>query len=238
LSVHLPTLNAVLNSVSALLLCAGYLAIRRGRRELHKRLMILAVIAIAFAAIFRMQALGLKAKAAKKYQATTQSKHSLPVAPNLLEQGFTAPVANPKGVSYITDIWTEEGWLYLAAVLDLYSRAVVGWAMAERMTRELVIAALTMAVWRRRPGRGLIVHSDRGSQYASRDYQKVLEHHGLRCSMSRKGDCDDHAAMERFFHSLKVEQLNDCRYQTQEDTKAGVFGDIEAIKTRFAGIPP
>jgi transposase InsO family protein len=99
----------------------------------------------------RMQAMGLKAKAAKKYKATTQSKHSLPLAPNLLERDFTAPAASQKWVSDITDIWTEEGWLYLAVVLDLYSRAVVGWAMAERMTRELVIAALTMAVWRRRP---------------------------------------------------------------------------------------
>lgn len=175
----------------------------------------------------RMRALGLKAKAAKKYKATTQSKHNLPVAPNRLQQDFTATAVDQKWVSDITYIWTEEGWLYLAVMLDLYSRAVVGWAMAERMTRELVIAALTMAVWRRRPGRGLIVHSDRGSQYASGDYQEVLERHGFLCSMSRKGDCYDNAAMESFFHSLKVEQVNDCRYRTREEAKADLFEYIE-----------
>lgn len=175
----------------------------------------------------RMRGLGLKAKAARKYRATTHSKHTLPVAPNRLAQDFTAAAANRKWVSDITFIWTEEGWLYLAVVLDLYSRSVVGWAMAERMTRELVIAAMMMAVWRRRPGRGLIVHSDRGSQYASRDYQAVLERHGFLCSMSRKGDCFDNAAMESFFHSLKVEQVNDCRYRTREEAKADLFEYIE-----------
>jgi putative transposase len=176
----------------------------------------------------RMRALALRAKAAKKFKATTQSKHNLPVAPNRLEQDFSAEAANRKWVADITYIWTEEGWLYLAVVLDLYSRAVVGWAMDGRMTRELVIAALTMAIWRRRPGRGLVVHSDRGSQYASGDYQEVLELHGFLCSMSRKGDCYDNAAMESFFHSLKVEQVNDCRYQTREEAKADVFEYIEA----------
>ena len=127
----------------------------------------------------------------------------------------------------ITYVWTEEGWLYLAVVLDLYSRAVVGWAMDGRMTRELVVSALTMAVWRRRPGAGLIAHSDRGSQYASGDYQAVLERHGFLCSRAKKGDCYDNAAMESFFHSLKVEQVNDCRYQTRGEAKADVFEYIE-----------
>lgn len=175
----------------------------------------------------RMQGLGLKAKAARKYKATTQSGHDLPVMPNRLEQDFTATAANQKWVSDITYVWTEEGWLYLAVVLDLYSRAVVGWAMAERMTRDLVIAALTMAIWRRRPGPGLIVHSDRGSQYASADYQALLERHGYLGSMSRKGDCYDNAAMESFFHSLKVEQVNDCRYRTREEARADIFEYIE-----------
>ncbi len=112
----------------------------------------------------RMRALGLKARAAKKYKATTQSKHHLPVAPNRLEQDFTAHAPNQKWVSDITYLWTGAGWLYLAVVLDLYSRAVVGWSMSERITRDLVIQALTMAVGRRRPKAGLIVHSDRGSQ--------------------------------------------------------------------------
>jgi transposase InsO family protein len=176
----------------------------------------------------RMRALGLRAKAARKYRAATQSKHALPVAPNRLGQGFTAEAANQKWVADITYVWTEAGWLYLAVVPDLCSRAVVGWAMDGRMTRELVIAALTMAVWRRRPGTGLIVHSDRGSQYASGGYQAVLERHGFLCSMSKKGDCYDNAAMEGLFHSLKVEQVNGCRHQTREEAKADIFEYIEA----------
>ncbi len=175
----------------------------------------------------RMRALGLRARAARKYKATTQSKHGLPVAPNLLGQDFTAKAPNRSWTSDITYIWTEEGWLYLAVVLDLYSRSIVGWAMAERMTRELAMSALTMAVWRRRPEPGVVVHSDRGSQYASGDYQALLETHGFLCSMSRKGDCYDNAAMECFFHSLKVEQVNDCRYRTREEAKADVFEYIE-----------
>lgn len=149
----------------------------------------------------RMQTLKLRARAARKYKATTQSKHNLLVAPNRLGQDFTAQVPNRVWVSDITSIWTEEGWLYLAAVLDLYSRSVVGWAMAERMTRELVVSALTMAVWRRRPEPGVVVHSDRGSQYASGDYQALLETQGFLCSINRKGDCYDNAAMESLFHS-------------------------------------
>jgi putative transposase len=175
----------------------------------------------------RLRVLGLRAKAARKFKATTQSKHNLPVAPNRLEQNFTAPAANRVWVADLTYIGTDEGWLYLAVVLDVYSRAVVGWAMAERMTRDLVIAALTMAIWRRRPAPGLIVHSDRGSQYASGDYQRVLERYGFLCSMSRKGDCFDNAAMESFFHTLKVEQVHDCRYRTREAAKADLFEYIE-----------
>lgn len=120
-----------------------------------------------------------------------------------------------------------KGWLYLAVVLDLYSRAIVGWAMADRMTRELVMSAPTLADWRRRPPPGVVVHSDRGSQYASGDYQALLETHGFLCSMNRKGDCYDNAAMESFFHSLKVEQVNETRYRTREEAKADVFEYIE-----------
>ena len=180
----------------------------------------------------RMQALGLKARAARKFKATTQSKHTLPVAPNRLEQDFTASAPNQKWVADITYLWTGEGWLYLAVVLDLYSRLVVGWSMGERITRDLVMNALTMAVWRRQPQAGLIVHSDRGSQYASHDYQKLLAQHGFLCSMSRKGDCYDNAAMESFFHSLKVEQTEDQRYATREEAKADVFEYIEAYYNR------
>jgi transposase InsO family protein len=180
----------------------------------------------------RMRALGLKARAAKKYKATTQSKHGLPVAPNRLAQDFTACAPNRKWVADLTYLWTGEGWLYLAVVLDLYSRAVVGWSMGERITRDLVIQALTLAIWRRRPEAGLVVHSDRGSQYASNDYQKLLESHGFLCSMSRKGDCYDNAAMESFFHSLKVEQIQGSRYATREEAKADVFEYIETYYNR------
>ena len=179
-----------------------------------------------------MRALGLKAGAARKFKATTQSKHRLPVAPNRLEPDFTASAPNQKGVADITYLWTGEGWLYLAVVLDLYSRLVVGWSMGERISRDLVMNALTMAVWRRQPQAGLIVHSDCGSQYASNDYQKLLAQHGFLCSMSRKGDCYDNAAMESFFHTLKVEQTEGHRYATRQAAKADVFEYIEAYYNR------
>jgi putative transposase len=175
----------------------------------------------------RMRAMGLRARAARRFKATTQSRHTLPVAPNRLEQDFTAAGPNQKWVADITYLWTGEGWLYLAVVLDLYSRAVVGWSMAERITKELVINALGMAIWRRRPDPGLLVHSDRGSQYAALDYQALLERHGFLCSMSKKGDCYDNAAMESFFHTLKVEQVHGARYPTREAAKADVFEYIE-----------
>lgn len=148
---------------------------------------------------------GWRARAAKKFKATTNSNHRLPVAPNLLRQNFLAHKSNEKWVSDITYVWTEEGWLYLAVVMDLYSRMVVGWAISERMTSQLVIDALQMAIWRRKPPRGLIIYSDRDSQYCSYDYQKILTRHGLVCSMSKRGDCFDNASMESWNHSFKVE---------------------------------
>ena len=150
-----------------------------------------------------MKANGLRAKAAKKYKATTNSNHSLPVSPNLLEQDFIADTPNQKWVSDITYIWTEEGWLYLAVVLELYSRKVIGWAISERMTAALVCDALIMALWRRHMPKGVIVHSDRGSQYCSAAYQKIFKQHQLICSMSKKGDCYDNAAMESWTTALK-----------------------------------
>lgn len=134
---------------------------------------------------------GLQARARKKFRATTDSKHGLPVAPNLLKRNFQADAPNRIWTGDITYCWTEEGWLYLAVVIDLFSRQVVGFAMAERMTRQLVIDALRMAWFRRRPEAGLIFHSDRGSQYASGDFQRQLKAFHMRASMSRKGDCWD-----------------------------------------------
>jgi transposase InsO family protein len=162
----------------------------------------------------------LRAKATRKYKATTNSNHNLPVAPNLLKQDFTATAANQKWVSDITYIWTDEGWLYLAVVLDLYSRLVVGWTMSERMTAGFVCEALSMALWRRKWPIGVILHSDRGSQYCSADHQRLLRDHQLLCSMSKKGDCYDNAAMESWNHSLKVEAIHGERFITRDMAKA------------------
>lgn len=180
-----------------------------------------------------MKANGLRAKAARKYKATTNSNHNLPVAPNLLEQNFEAAQANKKWVSDITYIWTDEGWLYLAVVLDLYSRSVVGWAMNERMTAKLVCDALTMALFRRGKPKGVIVHSDRGSQYCSADYQKLLGKYGLICSMSKRGDCYDNAAMESWNHSFKVEAIHGERLPTREYAKSHVFEYIDIYYNRI-----
>ena len=179
-----------------------------------------------------MQAQRLRAKAARKFKATTNSNHNLPVAPNLLEQDFTAARPNCKWVSDITYVATDEGWLYVAVVLDLYSRLVVGWAMSERMTAKLVCDALRMALWRRKMPTGVIVHSDRGSQYCSADHQRLLRDNHLLCSMSKKGDCYDNAAMESWNHSLKVEAIHGERFVTREMAKAQVFEYIEVYYNR------
>lgn len=179
-----------------------------------------------------MQMEGLRAKAARKYKATTNSNHKLPVAPNLLEQDFTAMAPNQKWVSDITYIQTDEGWLYLAVVLDLYSRLVVGWSMSERMTVNLVSDALTMALWRRKMPTGVIVHSDRGSQYCAHAYQRLLRNNRLICSMSKKGDCYDNAAMESWNHSLKIEAVHGERFATREKARAHVFEYIEVYYNR------
>ncbi len=147
---------------------------------------------------------GLRAKAARKFKATTYSKHNLPVAENVLQQNFHAEQPNQKWAGDITYLWTSEGWLYLAVVIDLYSRKVIGWSMSERMTARLVCDALQMALFRRKRPKNVIVHSDRGSQYCSHDYQTLLRANQLICSMSAKGCCYDNACSESFFHSLKV----------------------------------
>ena len=179
-----------------------------------------------------MQRQGLRAKAAKKFKATTNSNHSLPVAPNLLQQDFSATAPNQKWVGDITYLWTTEGWLYLAVVIDLYSRLVVGWAMSERITAELTCNALNMALWRRRMPKGVIVHSDRGSQYCSSRYQSLLGQHGLFCSMSAKGNCYDNACAESFFHSLKVEVVHGEEAVSRATMRQIVFEYIEVDYNR------
>lgn len=175
---------------------------------------------------------GLRARGARKYKATTNSNHALLVAPNLLQQEFSADRPNQKWVCDITYIATNEGWLYLAVVLDLYSRLVVGWSMSERMTTPLVCDALTMAIFRRHRPPGVIVHSDRGSQYCSREYRHLLNQHTLLCSMSKTGDCYDNAAMESWNHRLKVEAIHGERFVTREQAKMQVFEYIEVYYHR------
>lgn len=175
---------------------------------------------------------GLRAKAAKKFKATTNSNHALPVAENLLQQDFTAQRPNQVWVGDITYIGTDEGWLYLAVVLDLYSRKVVGWSMSDRMTATLVCDALRMALFARKRPRGVIMHTDRGSQYCSREHRALLDEHGLIASMSAKGNCYDNAAMESWNHSLKVEAIHGERFATREQAKAHVFEYIEVDYNR------
>ena len=176
---------------------------------------------------------GWKSKVVKKYKATTNSNHNLPVAENLLNQEFETDRLNQKWVSDITYIPTDEGWLYLAGILDLHGKEVVGWAMGERMTKSLVINALNQANIRRNKPRGVMIHSDRGSQYCSHDYQKLLKKGGYVCSMSRKGNCWDNAPMESFWGKLKQEWLNDKRFRTREDAKQAVFWYIEVYYKNY-----
>jgi len=164
----------------------------------------------------RMRVNGIKAKTKKRFKVTTNSKHTHPVAENLLGQNFKAQRPNQVWASDITYIWTQEGWLYLAVVMDLYSRRVVGWCLDRQMSQSLVIRALMMALALRKPPRGLMHHSDRGSQYASKAYRELLRQHGMVCSMSRKGNCWDNSPMERFFRSLKEEWIGDQLYNTRE----------------------
>ena len=174
----------------------------------------------------------LRAKAARKFKATTNSTHNLPVAPNLLKQDFTATAPTRNWVGDITYLWTDEGWLYLAVIIDLYSRMVVGWALSERMTADLAGNALTMALWRRKMPKGVIVHSDRGSQYCSKDYQSLMAKHELICSMSAKGNCWDNAVAESFFHTLKVEVIHGERFPARALMRQTVFEYIEVDYNR------
>ena len=179
-----------------------------------------------------MRKCGLKAKRRRKYQVTTDSKHSFPVAENLLDREFFSAGPNQVWASDITYIWTQEGWLYLAAVIDLHSRMVVGWSMSERIDRSLVLDALSMAVGRRKPSPGLIHHSDRGIQYASNDYQAALKRHEMLCSMSHKGDCWDNAVAESFFSTLKTERVHHRLYRSRAEARRDIFEYIEVFYNR------
>lgn len=175
---------------------------------------------------------GIKAKTKKKFKRTTDFQHKNPIAPDLLGRKFTASAPNKAYVTDITYIWTMEGWLYLAVVLDLFSRMVVGWAMSMRINTDLVVEALNMAVSSRKPGKGLIVHSDKGSQYASYDYRMLFSKHGFRQSMGSTGDCYDNAVMESFFHTMKTEWVFFEKYQTRSQAKTSLFDYVETFYNR------
>lgn len=175
---------------------------------------------------------GLVAKAARQFKATTHSNHNLPVFDHRLGQDFTATAPNPKWVGDITYLGTDEGWLYLAVVIDLFSRQVIGWAMGERMTADWVCDALQMAIFKRKRPSGVAVHSDRGSQYCSHAYRDLLQKYQLLGSMSAKGNCYDNACAESGFHSLKVEAIQGERFATREHMKQTVFEYIETDYNR------
>ncbi|WP_113707532.1 IS3 family transposase [Escherichia coli] len=176
---------------------------------------------------------GLRAKASRKFSPVSYRAHGLPVLENLLEQDFSASGPNQKWAGDITYLRTDEGWLYLAVVIDLWSRAVIGWSMSLRMTAQLACDALQMALWRRRRPESVIVHTDRGGQYCSGDYQALLKRHNLRGSMSAKGYCYDNACVESFFHSLKVEYIHGERFSSREIMRATVFNYIECDYNRW-----
>ena len=179
-----------------------------------------------------MKQQSLESKSRRKFKATTNSNHGRPVAPNLLDREFMVGQRNTVYAGDITYIPTDEGWLYLAVLIDLYSRAVVGWSMSERINARLANDALMMAIWKRKPLRGLMVHSDRGNQYASDLYQKTIKEHGFICSMSRKANCWDNAPSESFLHTLKTELTHHRRYQTREEAKQEIFEYIEVFYNR------
>lgn len=176
--------------------------------------------------------LGLRSKVKRRFVVTTDSAHGRPVAANLLDRDFAATAPNQKWAADITYLPTGEGWLYLATVMDLYSRRIVGWAMSQNIDAGLVSEAMSMAVLQRRPAEGLLHHSDRGSQYASADYAELLGELGVVVSMSRKGDCWDNAAMESFFGSLKTEWTADKAYHTRAQARQDVFKYIEVFYNR------
>lgn len=188
----------------------------------------------------RMKFLELKAIAKRKWKATTDSKHNLPIAENLLNRNFNTTEPNRKWVTDITYVWTQEGWLYLATVMDLYSRAIVGWALHDRLETLLITEALQKALWNRKFPVDVLVHSDRGSQYCSEEYQKILKDNRLICSMSRKGNCWDNAPMESFYHTLKTELVQfRIGFKTKQEAREAIktyIGEYYNTKRRHSAI--
>ena len=197
-----------------------------GRRRMKRAMNALGFPISRTKTVKLMKEAGIQVRHKKKFKVTTNSNHKLPLFENLLERQFDVEQPNQVFASDISYVWTREGWLYLAVVIDLYSRKVVGWSMSSQMTAQLVCDALTMAIWLRRPTAGLIHHSDRGSQYASKAFRKLLKAHGFKGSMSRKGDCWDNAVVESFFGSLKQERVHWRHYQTRYEAQQDVLNYI------------
>ncbi len=166
---------------------------------------------------------GIRVERSRRYKVTTDSNHAFTIAPNLLNRDFRADRQNQKWAGDISYVWTCEGWLYLAVILDLHSRRVIGWAVSNRMKRDLAIRALSMAIAFRSPPRGCIHHTDHGSQYCSHDYQKILRQHGFKVSMSGKGNCYDNSAVETFFKTIKAEMIWRRPWQTRRQAEAAIF---------------
>jgi transposase InsO family protein len=179
-----------------------------------------------------MRGMGLSARHKQRFRRTTDSTHAFPVAPNLLQRNFKAVGPDRIWLADLTYVWTDEGWLYLAVVLDLFTRRVVGWAMADHLGHELALAALNMAIARCRPAPGLVHHSDRGVQYAAHAYRRRLKRHGMLASMSRKGDCWDNAPMESFFATLQGELVSECNYLTRIEARTDIFTYLEGWYNR------
>jgi len=175
---------------------------------------------------------GIRARHKRRFKVTTDSKHTFPVAENLLDRDFTPTAPNQVWTADMTYLWTDEGWLYLAIVLDLFNREVIGWSLKPRMTTDIVTDALMMAWFRRKPEAGVIHHSDRGSQYASHAFQDKLKELGMICSMSRKGNCWDNAPSESWFNSFKNERYHGIHYATHDEMKAASFEYIEVFYNR------
>ena len=179
-----------------------------------------------------MKKAGIEAKMKRRFKVTTKVNPKAKVTPNLLQQDFTAEAPNQRWVADFTYVATLEGWLYVAVVLDLFSRKIVGLAMHERMTADLVLSALTQAFLHRKPTAGLVHHSDRGSQYTSQDFQGLLALYGMIASMSGVGNCFDNATAESFFHTLKTEHVYFENYQTREQAKESIFEYVEVFYNR------
>ena len=216
-------------------LCVEIVAIHKASRgtygspRVHAELQALG-IAVSRKRVARlMRTLGLESPRKKRFKATTDSKHDMPVADNVLDRQFEVEAPDLAWVTDITYVWTDEGWLYLAAILDLFSRRVVGFAMSDRIDRALVLQALKLAAGRRVPNAGLTHHSDRGSQYASSDYRKALGDLDIVCSMSRKGNCWDNAVAESFFATLKTELVYRRRFATRAEAREAIFDFIETF---------